>query len=127
MIEMDGNHGPNSDLEGNPVSRGEKLLAPFVWLAGARWSVIQRCPATERGRVAVIGSTVLVPTLLGFFGMYYYISSRSSQSNLAASVGLSFVWSLIILVIDRSLLATYRPFLPWFHKSAQVCFRFVLA
>jgi hypothetical protein len=125
-IQPDTNNS-NSIGEGNHSSHWEKLLAPFVWLAGARWSIVQFCPPTEVGRIATIGSTVLVPTILAFFGMYYYASTRSPQSNAIGNASLAAIWAVIILVIDRSLLATYRPFLPWYRKSAQVGFRFLLA
>lgn len=119
----------NSNLigEANQVSRREKLLVPFVWLAGARWSIVKLCPPTEVSRIATIGSTVLVPTILAFFGMYYYASTRSTQSAAIGNASLATIWAIIILIIDRSLLATYRPFLPWYRKSAQVGFRFLLA
>jgi hypothetical protein len=117
----------NSICEGNHASRWEKLLIPFVWLAGARWSVVLLCPATERSRIATIGSTVLVPTVLGFLGMYYYASTRSPHNDAIGNACFAAIWSIIILIIDRSLLASYRPFLPWYRKSAQVCFRFLLA
>src|SRR6185295_10300964 len=36
-------------------------------------------------------------------------------------------WSFVIMNTDRILLATYRPFQPWWRKVMQVFFRFALA
>ena len=44
-------------------------MRPFYWLAGARWETLRQCDATERERIAVIGSAVLIPTIMAFLGM----------------------------------------------------------
>lgn len=105
----------------------ERLLLPLYWLAGARWATLSLLPETERERVAVIGSSVLIPTLLAFFGMYLYVSSRFNEPRPVVAVVVAIGWSFVIMNIDRILLATYRPFQPWFRKALQVCFRIGLA
>lgn len=113
--------------EPNGISRWDGLVHPFVWLTGSCWSELRKCPPSERARIAVLGSTVLVPTLLGFLGMFFYARHRSPDTATVPCLLLSLVWALVILSIDRSLLASYRPFLPWHQRAAQIGFRFVLA
>ncbi len=97
------------------------------WLAGARRETLQHCPATERERIAVLGSTVLIPTMMGFLGMIFYTKSRFHEPPWFSIILISLAWSAVILNTDRILLATYRPFQPWWRRSMQVCFRFLLA
>ena len=102
-------------------------MRPLYWLAGARWETLQHCPATERERVAVLGSTVLIPTIMSFLGMIFYAKSRFSEPPWLAVLGIALAWAFVILNTDRVLLATYRPFQPWWRKVMQVVFRFALS
>ncbi|MEA3207949.1 MAG: hypothetical protein QOE70_1006 [Chthoniobacter sp.] len=102
-------------------------MQPLYWLAGARWETLRECHPTERERVAVIGSTVLIPTTMAFLGMLFYSKSRFASPPWLACVGIALAWSFVILNTDRILLATYRPFQPWYRKFLQVIFRFALA
>ncbi len=102
-------------------------MLPLYWLAGARWETLRECHPTERERVAVIGSTVLIPTIMSFLGMLFYAKSRFADPPWLSCVGIAAAWSFVILNIDRILLATYRPLQPWHRKFLQVIFRFVLA
>jgi hypothetical protein len=102
-------------------------MRPLYWLAGARWETLQYCPATERERIAVLGSTVLIPTVMSFLGMVFYAKSRFAEPPWLAVLGIALAWSFVIMNTDRILLATYRPFQPWWRKLLQVMFRFALA
>ena len=102
-------------------------MRPLYWLAGARWETLQHCPATERERVAVLGSTVLIPTIMSFLGMIFYAKSRFSEPPWIAVFAIALAWAFVILNTDRILLATYRPFQPWYRKLMQVAFRFALS
>lgn len=102
-------------------------LALFYWLAGARKATLDQLPESERERIAVLGSSVLVPTLLAFFGMYLYAASRFQSSRPIVSLLVALVWAFIVMNVDRILMATYRPFQPWRRKLIQVCFRVGLA
>ena len=97
------------------------------WLAGARTETLQHCPPTERERIAVLGSTVLIPTVMGFLGMIFYTKSRFHEPPWFSIILISLAWAAVILNTDRILLATYRPFQPWWRRCMQVCFRFALA
>jgi hypothetical protein len=99
----------------------------LYWLAGARWETLQHCPATERERVAVLGSTVLIPTIMSFLGMVFYAKSRFAEPPWPAVAAIALAWAFVIMNTDRILLATYRPFQPWYRKLMQVVFRFALA
>jgi hypothetical protein len=113
--------------EADAPSNWDKWMRPLYWLAGARWETLQYCPATERERVAVIGSTVLIPTVMSFLGMIFYAKSRFAEPPWLAVFGIALAWSFVIMNTDRILLATYRPFQAWWRKLLQVCFRFALA
>lgn len=102
-------------------------LALLYWLAGARTATLEQLPESERERVAILGSSVLIPTLLAFFGMYLYASSRFASPRPLLALFLALVWAFVIMNVDHILLATYRPFQPWRHKMVQVCFRIGLA
>jgi len=108
-------------------SRADRLRAPLYWLSGARWDMLRLCPSSERERVAVLGSTVLIPTVMAFFGMFFYAKSRFAGPEFLTCLVASLAWAFVILNTDRILLATYRPFQPVWRKFLQVCFRFGLA
>ncbi len=108
-------------------SRADRLRGPLYWLSGARWETLRLCPASERERVAVLGSTVLIPTVMSFFGMFFYARSRFAEPQFLMIFVASLAWAFVIMNTDRILLATYRPFQPIWRKFLQVMFRFGLA
>ena len=75
----------------------------------------------------MLGSSVLIPTLLAFFGMYLYASNRFQVSRPIVTMLIALVWAFVIMNVDRILMATYRPFQPWYRKGLQICFRIGLA
>jgi hypothetical protein len=113
--------------EADAPSSSDKWMRPLYWLAGARWETLQHCPATERERVAVLGSTVLIPTIMSFLGMLFYAKSRFADPPWPAVTGIALAWAFVIMNTDRILLATYRPFQSWWRRFMQVVFRFTLA
>ena len=118
------------DLSAPPSDRpagSDRWMLPLYWLAGARWESLRECHATERERVAVIGSTVLIPTTMAFLGMLFYAKSRFADPPWAQCVGIAAAWAFVIMNTDRILLATYRPFQPWYRRLMQVVFRIVLS
>ncbi len=112
---------------GDAMSRTDRSRRIFYWLAGARWETLRLCPPSERERIAVLGSTVLIPTVMAFFGMFFYARSRFAEPQpLLCLIG-SVAWAFVIMNTDRILLATYRPFQAFWRRMMQVCFRFGLA
>ncbi len=107
--------------------RWDVAMAPLYWLAGARWETLRECHPTERERIAVLGSTVLIPTTMAFMGMFFYAKSRFADPPWALCALISAAWAFVILNTDRILLATYRPFQPFYRRFLQVVFRFILA
>jgi len=99
----------------------------FYWLAGARRSTLNQLPESERERIAILGSSVMIPTLLAFFGMYLYATSRFQTSRPIVTLLIALTWAFIIMNVDRILMATYRPFQSRVRKTLQVCFRIGLA
>jgi hypothetical protein len=69
----------------------------------------------------------MIPTLLAFFGMYLYASSRFQSPRPVVTLLIAVAWAFIIMNVDRILMATYRPFQPRWRKALQICFRVGLA
>jgi hypothetical protein len=109
------------------TGRRHRPLDLLYWLAGARQATLNQLPESERERIAILGSSVLIPTLLAFFGMYLYASSRFDSSRPIVTLLIALVWAFIIMNVDRILLATYRPFQSRQRRAIQVCFRVGLA
>ena len=64
---------------------------------------------------------------MAFLGMLFYAKSRFADPPWLSCVGIALAWAFVIMNTDRILLATYRPFQPWYRRILQVVFRFVLA
>jgi hypothetical protein len=113
----------------DPSSPGlpNKLQRFLFWLAGADWATLRLCPAGERERVAVLGATILVPTVMAFLGMFFFAKSRSADPSFFAVLAVSVLWAFVILNTDRTLIALYRPFQPFWRRAVQVVFRLGLA
>lgn len=109
------------------LARSDRLFSFLYWLAGARPATLAHLPESERERIAVLGSSVLIPTLLAFFGMFLYASNRFQVSRPIVAMFIAIAWAFVIMNVDRILMATYRPFQPWYRKGIQVCFRIGLA
>lgn len=109
------------------ISNLQRVRLFLYWLAGARWSTLAQVPESERERIAVLGSSVLIPTLLAFFGMYLYAASRFHDPRPVVSFWIALVWAFLVMNVDRILLATYRPFQTPLRKAIQIIFRIGLA
>ena len=81
----------------------------FFWLSGAGAETLERCPNWEQRKYVAFGATVLVPCAFAFIACAYALSTLTDNGLVIFPVAL--VWALIILTIDRALLAGYRPFL----------------
>ena len=108
-------------------ARWDRWMRPLYWMAGARWETLRHCPPSERERIAVLGSTVLIPTVMSFLGMIFYAKSRFANPPWLSVLAIALAWSFVIMNTDRILLATYRPFQPWWRRCMQVLFRFALS
>jgi hypothetical protein len=119
---------PHTDFPDKALIRDPgKIQRSFFWLAGARWELLRQCPPAEQERVAVLGSTLLIPTAMAFLGMFFFARSRFENPPLVPVTLLSLLWAFIILNTDRVLIALYRPFLPRWRRVVQVLFRLGLA
>jgi hypothetical protein len=78
---------PHTDFPDKALIRDPgKIQRSFFWLAGARWELLRQCPPAEQERVAVLGSTLLIPTAMAFLGMFFFARSRFENPPLV------FVW-----------------------------------
>lgn len=97
----------------------------FFWLSGAGTETLEQCPNWEQRKYVAFGATVLVPCAFAFIACAYALSTLSSDPRIIYTVAT--VWSLIILTIDRALLAGYRPFQSWWRKLSQFALRLCVA
>jgi len=97
----------------------------FFWLSGAGTETLEQCPNWEQRKYVAFGATVLVPCAFAFIACSYALSTLVDDPLTIYPVAT--VWALIILTIDRALLAGYRPFLSWHRKLAQFSLRLLVA
>ncbi len=97
----------------------------FFWLSSAGTSTLEKCPEWEQRKYVAFGATVLVPCSFAFIACAYALSTLTNEWRI--SFGIAAVWAGIIMVIDRALLASYRPYLSIFRKLGQFSLRFVIA
>jgi len=97
----------------------------FFWLSGAGTETLEQCPNWEQRKYVAFGATVLVPCAFAFIACAYALSTLTDNYWVILPVAL--VWALIILTIDRALLASYRAFLSPFKKLGQFMLRLTVA
>lgn len=97
----------------------------FFWLSGAGAETLEQCPNWEQRKYVAFGATVLVPCAFAFIACAYALSTITDNNLVIFPV--AFVWSLIILTIDRALVSGYRAFLSWPRKLSQFALRLVVA
>ncbi len=97
----------------------------FFWLAGAGSETLEQCPNWEQRKYVAFGCTVLVPCVFAFIACAYALSTLTDKAAVIYPVAA--VWGMIILFIDRALLASYRPYLSVFRKLGQFFLRFIVA
>lgn len=97
----------------------------FFWLSGAGTETLEQCPNWEQRKYVAFGATVLVPCAFAFIACAYALSTLTENPRYIYPIAL--VWSLIILTIDRALLAGYRPYLSWTRKLSQFSLRLCVA
>lgn len=107
------------------MSFSERIERVFYWLSAASTDNLEACPAWERRKYVAFGATVLVPSTFAFIACAYALSTLTENWWVIAPVSL--VWSLIILTVDRALLATYRAYQSFLRKLAQFTLRMVVA
>lgn len=97
----------------------------FFWLSGAGTQTLEQCPPWEQRKYVAFGATVLVPCAFAFIACAYALSTITDKPGVIYPVAT--VWSLIILTIDRALLAGYRAYISVFRKLSQFSLRVVVA
>ena len=103
----------------------QTLKRAFFWLSGAGTETLEQCPNWEQRKYVAFGATVLVPCAFAFIACSYALSTIVDKPGIIYPVAT--VWALIILTIDRALLAGYRPYLSWTRKLSQFSLRLVVA
>jgi hypothetical protein len=96
-----------------------------LWLSTADEDTLNRCPSLDRNKHAILGATVLVPTLFGCIAAAYAAATLTDNGFIIAATAL--LWSFFILTIDRALLVSFRHNLHPAQKVFQFTVRFSLA
>jgi len=103
----------------------QSLKRLFFWLSGAGTETLEQCPTWEQRKYVAFGATVLVPCAFAFIACAYALSTLTDNARIIYPIAA--VWALIILTIDRALLAGYRPFQSWWRKLSQFALRLCVA
>ncbi|MFA5921396.1 MAG: DUF4407 domain-containing protein [Methylococcaceae bacterium] len=118
----------NSDSKNNsPEARLSinKLERLFIWLSGVSPKILATCPESEQKKHAALGGTVLIPALLAIVTASFLLYTLNFSVYVIVPVAL--IWSCMILLMDRALLATYRKGFSFWGKLGQFSLRFSIA
>ena len=96
-----------------------------AWLAGAGPADLRECSDSERQKVCAIGYTVLVPTIFSLLSASYAASTLTTNPYVIGLVAVA--WAIIILLVDRAIIATYSPNMGFIGKAFTILLRFVVA
>ena len=79
----------------------------FIWAGGFDKKTIENATSSEVSKMALLGSMVIVPALIGFFSFGYGIYLISGDETYALIGGM--VWSVVIFIIDRAIMGYGKP------------------
>ncbi|QWF71784.1 DUF4407 domain-containing protein [Methylomonas paludis] len=102
----------------------------WYWLSGTSVELLEHCPESEIKKYQALGISMLMPMLMGFFACLHLAEQHFTSETLASHsmiIGLSLVWTLFIMAIDRILLVSYRVSGQWQVKIVQFGWRFFIA
>lgn len=102
-----------------------KLERVFIWLSGVSPKILATCPESEQKKHAALGGTVLIPALLAIVTASFLLYTLNFSVYVIVPVSL--LWSSMILLMDRALLATYRKGFSFWGKLGQFSLRFSIA
>ena len=97
----------------------------FIWLSGVSPKILATCPESEQKKHAALGGTVLIPALLAIVTASFLLYTLNFSVYVIVPVAL--IWSCMILLMDRALLATYRKGFSFWGKLGQFSIRFAIA
>ena len=97
----------------------------FIWLSGASPKILATCPESEQKKHAALGGAVLIPAALALITVSFFLYTLNF--NRYAIVPVALLWSSMILLMDRALLATYRQGLSKWGKAGQFSLRLCIA
>lgn len=97
----------------------------FIWLSGASPSILATCPESEQRKHTALGGAVLIPALLAIVTASFLLYTLNFNTYTIVPVAL--LWSALILLMDRAILATYRKSFSAWAKFGQFILRFGIA
>lgn len=98
----------------------------LVWVSGADTNLLKDCPESEHKKYAQQGGLILIPTTLAFISMLFATSLLTTDTGIR--IILSFVWAIIIFIIDRYIVSTFiKKESGWDWFSIQFFIRIIFA
>lgn len=79
----------------------------FIWAGGFDEKTISHATSSEVSKMALLGSMVLVPALIGLFSFGYATFLISNNDFIAIFGGI--VWSIVIFLVDRAIMGYGKP------------------
>ncbi|MEM9387408.1 MAG: DUF4407 domain-containing protein [Pseudomonadota bacterium] len=117
-------HGASPDPAPTERSWWSGLLC---WLCGTSQTGVRGYPKSEQDRIKVLGFAILVPSFLAVASMFFYVTHQWSGVPRWSVLGWALAWGLVIMSVNRILIATYRPLEPLRGRLPQIALRVLLA
>jgi hypothetical protein len=91
----------------------------FIWLAGYDSNTANNCTSSEIRKITIMGTMVLLPGLIGLFsyGYGFYFIFKNLQSAIIGGM----LSSIVLILIDRGIMAYGRPGHFSFGMFGRVC------
>ncbi len=119
----------------SPVNTSQPPLPPtlsvsglekfFIWLSGVSPKILATCPESEQKRQAALGGAVLIPAVFATITSAFLLHTLNFSTFVIVPVSL--LWAMIVLLMDRALLSTYRKGFSFPGKVGQFLLRFTIA
>jgi len=102
------------------------MLKKFFWIcSGADTDILNNCPKSEQEKYAGIGATVFFTAIMALLAGAYALFTVFD--NLWISIGLGFVWGLLIFNLDRYIVSTIKKRDKFRSELLQASPRIILA
>jgi len=102
------------------------MLKKFFWIfSGADTDILNDCPKSEQEKYAGIGATVFFTAVMAFLAGSYAL--LTVFDNIWISIGLGFVWGLLIFNLDRYIVSTIKKRNKFRSELLQATPRIILA
>jgi hypothetical protein len=78
----------------------------LIRVSGSDVKILNECPDSEKTKHSMFGALIMIPAILAVITMSYALSTMVDNPLIFISGGI--IWGLIILIIDRFIVSTFR-------------------